>query len=76
MGGEEGGRPSAIAPRGAEATDLGLNDDNPERRVDLEKRTGRPQSSEPSAHDGHIDIKVPRQRGTLRHLGAKGVPPQ
>ena len=74
-GAEQGRAPAAVAARRTEPSHLRSRTTIRSAGVGAQPRMGRPQSGEPGADDGHVDVEVPRQRRPGA-MSPSGVPPQ
>ena len=72
--GQLGGEPAAVAPRGAEAGELLLQDRDAQVRLVTLEVVRRPQRGQAAADEGHVHVEVARQRRPPRGQPDVAVP--
>ena len=75
-GREERGAPAPVASGRAVPRDLGLEHDDPQRRVGLGEVVGGPQAGVAGTDDDHVGVGVTGQRGARVPGVARGLVPQ
>ena len=73
---DAGGDEATVPPARAVPDRLGLDDRDPQGRIEDRERVGRPEAGEACARDRDVDLEVTVQRGARDESGEGAVEPE